>query len=226
MFLLVDVETSGTDPDQDHLVEVAGVLFDPDQGVPVMARSAVVRAEGNAAAALNRIPEPILAGPHCLDPAKVGAWYGRFGDGHTFVAHNAEFDRQWLRGVGDDWICSYQDASWPRMPTETGSLTAIALAYDVGVVRAHRAIEDCLTLAAVLARVHEIEGGLDGWLARAREPKHEVIALVSYDDRQLAKDAGFRWDPDRKVWSKLVRESVLDEYCGSLPFRVRGRKAA
>jgi DNA polymerase-3 subunit epsilon len=137
------------------------------------------------------------------------------------VAHGAEFDRRWLPRLQGQWLCTYEDAIWPRVPGETGSLTAIALAYDVGIIRAHRAIEDCLTLAAVLSRVHEIEGGLRLWYERAMEPRQELIACVSYNDRQLAKDAGFRWDGDRKVWWKQVRQSVLVDFAGELPFDVR-----
>jgi DNA polymerase-3 subunit epsilon len=102
----------------------------------------------------------------------------------------------------------------------------IAIAHITHTRARHRAVEDVLTLAAVLTRVHEVEGGLEKWLARALEPKHELIAIVSYDDRELAKRAGFKWDAERKVWSRKVGESRVEAFCAELPFRVQGRSLA
>jgi DNA polymerase-3 subunit epsilon len=225
-FLIVDVETTGLDLMTHDLIEVAAVLFDPDIGAPIESRSVLVHAPDNPAAHINRI--------HASGPRLYGVADARVRDmladllahgsavrgASVILAHNAAFDRQWLPKLDTFWICTYEDAVWPRVPGETGALTAIALAYDVGVVRAHRAIEDCLTLAAVLSRVHEIEGGLGAWFDRATEERREVFALVSYDDRQLAKDAGFRWDGDRKKWWKRVSVSRVEALAAELPFRV------
>jgi DNA polymerase III subunit epsilon len=229
--VIVDTETSGVDAKRDALLEVAAVLYDTKSAAIVLCESMLVHAESNAAAAINGIPEALLRESWCgqrIEAVELLRGMMQVAEGvdpHPyFVAHNAAFDRQWLGELGEDgqpWICSYEDASWPRVPGETGNLTSIALAYGVGVVRAHRAIEDCLTLAAVLTRVHEIEGGLDAWLARALEPKREIVALVSYERNQLAKNAGFRWNPDRKVWAKRIRESQVDAFVSSLPFKTR-----
>lgn len=226
--LIIDTETGGLDAEKDPLVEVGAVLFDTVLGVPIQSTSFLVRATTNDAEAINGIPTAALGlgwahgfekAPRALDRL---ASLGKSVRGETiFVAHNAAFDRQWIDVPGSRWICTKSDVDWPRVHGGTGSLVTIALAYGVGVSRAHRAIEDCLTLADVLTRVHEIEGGLDGWLARALEPKVEVVACVSYDDRQLAKDAGFEWNPNRKVWAKKVGESRVDAFRERLTFRTR-----
>jgi DNA polymerase-3 subunit epsilon len=224
-FLIVDTETTGLDPKTDRLVEVAAVLFDPDVGAVVDCCSALVVGEGNAAEDINRVPAQLLQGPWCVRPQEIGEWFeGRTGpikDDVIYLAHNAAFDRGFLPSIGEQWVCTKTEAEWPRMPGGTGSLIAIALAYDVGVVRAHRAIEDCLTLAALLARVHELEGGLSDWLARAQEPRERVIAQVSYDGRQKAKDAGFQWDGDRKQWWRSVRASQVGTFTAALSFHTR-----
>lgn len=224
--LIVDLETSGTDPEKDHVVEVGAVLFDCDLAVPVAVKSALVRAESNAAEPVNGIPAASLSGPWCIGPDQVRAMLAGMAklagfEPPIFVAHKAAFDRQWLPGLGERWICSFEDASWPRVTGESGSLISIALAYGVGVTRAHRAVEDCLMLAAVLGRVHELEGGLGPWLDRALEPKVEVIGAQAFEQNDLAKEAGFRWDGERKIWRKLVRESQLDGFVEGLPFKVR-----
>lgn len=229
--LILDTETTGVDPATDRMIELGAVLFDAVLGVPIEARSFLLPSDDNAAEPINRIPAAAVREPWTIERQHVRPILehlirrGEKVRGETLlVAHSADFDRQWLEAPDAPlgrWICSYRDASWPRVPGETGSLSSIALAYDVGIVRAHRALEDCLTLAAVLARVHEIEHGLEAWIARALEPKTEVIACVSYADREKAKSAGFRWDPERKLWVRPVRVSQLAEYRGSLPFKTR-----
>lgn len=224
--LIVDLETSGTDPDKDQVVEVGAVLFDVATAAPVACKSALVRADANPAEHVNGIPAASLSGPWCITPEQVRPMLAGMAklcpEPPIWLAHNAAFDRQWLPGLGERWICTYEDAVWPRMPGETGSLVNIALAYGLGVSRAHRAIEDCLTLAAVLSRVAEVEGGLEDWLFRATEPRRELIARVSYDDRELAKQAGFRWDAERRVWARAVGESRLEAFLAGLPFQVTG----
>jgi DNA polymerase-3 subunit epsilon len=189
-FLIVDVETTGLDPQADHLIEVAAVLFDPDIGAPIESRSVLVHAPDNPAAHINRI--------HASGPRLYGVADARVRDmladllahgsavrgASVILAHNAAFDRQWLPNLDTFWLCTYEDAVWPRVPGETGALTAIALAYDVGVVRAHRAIEDCLTLAAVLSRVHEIEGGLGAWFDRATDRVDDVQARFAHTEAE------------------------------------------
>lgn len=233
--LLVDVETTGLDPQRDELVEIGAVLFDAGLGVPISAWSSLVRASGNAAAALNRIPPEAVQTDTLPDPEmawtplRMMANAGKERSGAFYcVAHNAAFDSAWLPPLEEErWICTHADAEWPRLnagglpAAGSGSLLALALAYDVGVVRAHRAIEDVLTLAAILSRVHELEGGLGGWIGRAIEPKREVVAMVSYDDREKAKSAGFRWEPGRKLWVRNVRASQVEAYRAGLGFPTR-----
>jgi DNA polymerase-3 subunit epsilon len=59
---------------------------------------------------------------------------------------------------------------------------------------------------------------LDGLLQNAQQPRFMYQALVSYDDRQLAKDAGFSWNNDgSKTWTRKLTEVEA----GELPFATR-----
>lgn len=219
--LIVDTETTGLSPETDDLVEVGAIVFDPNLGIPVSVRSNLIAGKGNAAEAINRIPASALGESYALSRADVVEPMLELVNtvGMILVAQNAAFDRSFLPEFESHrWICTKRDVEWDRLPTGTGSLVQIALAYDVGVVRAHRAIEDCLTLAAILSKVHALEGGLEGWIERALEPRVEVRARVSYSERQRAKDYGFTWDPERKIWTKRVRESRVDAYRGEVTF--------
>lgn len=50
----------------------------------------------------------------------------------------------------------------------------------------------------------------------ALRPKAWFKALVSYDNRELAKKAGFKWIPELKSW---VRKMAVDD-TKELPFMV------
>ena len=235
--LIVDTETTGLDPKQHQLIEVAGVLFDTAIGAVVECRSALVEADDNPAVHINQIPPMLLSkgwalprneAVQCIVELYELAKQVEPTDTHYIVAHNAAFDRKWLPELAEaPWLCTLKDVDWGRLPGGRGPLASLALAYGVGVVRAHRALEDCLTLAAIFERIYELEGGgLDRWITEAISPKVELIAKVSYDDRQLAKDAGFTWDGTRKVWCRDVRAVAVESFVARLPFDVRVPKAA
>lgn len=83
------------------------------------------------------------------------------------------------------------------------------MAYDYGVIAhsAHRALFDCATTWDLL-----LAGGLDRALESARSPMVEIKALVSFDDKDKAKQAGFHWEPGTKSWLKRCRENRIAEF--------------
>ena len=106
-----------------------------------------------------------------------------------------------------------EDFDWPRVSRSRPAVTHLALAYGVPVWAAHRALTDCIYLAQVMEREPELEA----LLIQALEPKRLYMAMVSYDDRQKAKDAGFRWDGDQRRWLRKLKESQTS----TLDFAVR-----
>ena len=131
------------------------------------------------------------------------------------VAHNASFDRQWFgRGVLPDasrpWLCTLEDIRWPaeRNLRARPSVIDLALAYGVPVWAAHRALTDCLYLAEVFRRCDDLEL----MIQRGLEPRRLMRAQVSYDNRHLARDAGFRWnDPVKGAWSRRLSDREARE---------------
>jgi DNA polymerase-3 subunit epsilon len=84
----------------------------------------------------------------------------------------------------------------------------------VPVWAAHRALTDCVYLAQVLERCRD----LPTLLRAALEPRHTYRALVSYADRQQAREAGFRWnEPVAGAWSRRLTEAEAR----ALPFPVQ-----
>ena len=77
----------------------------------------------------------------------------------------------------------------------------------------HRALSDCFYISEVFKKCDNLEE----LLLKATEPRFLYKALISYQDRSLAKNAGFRWNsPVQGAWS---RKLTTDE-AKNLDFRV------
>ena len=65
----------------------------------------------------------------------------------------------------------------------------------------HRALSDCYYISEVFKKCDNLEQ----LLLKATEPRFLYKALVSYEERSLAKNAGFRWNsPVQGAWSKKL----------------------
>jgi DNA polymerase-3 subunit epsilon len=207
--LILDTETTGLDPTTDSLVEVGAILFSVPHRAVVHQVSFLLPCTENPAQHVNGIvPElttwlPVNAIPLFLDLARHA---------DAFIAHNAAFDAAFIDPLltpalhSIPWICTCESIRWPGLRLNP-SLTDLALAYGVPVWAAHRALTDCTYLAHVLQR----DPKLERHLIQGLKPRRLVIAQVSYDQREQAKAAGFRWDPAAKQWSRRCSQSEIDE---------------
>lgn len=223
---IVDVETTSLDPSSGHVVEVALALYSVNHRSLVRARSWLCSAPAEAVAATQHV--------HGISPALVqtlGVPFATVADmvykiaskeAGLFAAHNSDFDCAWFpRDVQDcrPWLDTCRDIDWPK-PSTSRSLTAIALAHGVGVVRAHRALDDVLTLAALFERVAELGADIPALIERAMRPKVLVmVAETSFSEERnaLAKAACFAFDRPTKTWRR--RMAAAD--CAALPFATR-----
>lgn len=217
--LILDTETTALRPEEGQCIEVGAVLFHVPHRAVLTQVSFLLACDRNPAetvngipAAVTRLPQPWQAALACFEVMLEQA--------DAVLAHNASFDRQWFgRGhlppIVLPWICSMEDIRWPNSLglRPAPSLQALALAHGVPVWAAHRALTDCTYLVQVLQRCDELEL----LLAAALEPRSLMRAGVSYADRHLAREAGFRWDQSvARAWTRRLsqREAI------SLPFPV------
>lgn len=218
--LLLDTETTGVDASVDRVVEVAVTLFDLEIGCPIESYASLMRSPDNAAESANGIPPAALVdASHPIEVWRRVAEVAAKAD--IIAAHNAEFDRSFVRaaglaGIADrDWVCTMTDFDWGG----SRKLVEIALNHGVGVASIHRALADVDTMVRLFSRVKERGGDLVALFQRAARPKSLFYAMVSYDRRQLAKDNGFRWDEPKhgKNWFRYMPP----EDVAALPFPVR-----
>ena len=217
--LIIDVETTGLEPDLFECLEVGAILFSVPHRSVLSQLSFLLPVSANPAVAVNGINPLATQEPQpwqqCLLLLDAMAR-----DAQLAVAHNASFDRRWFGcGVLPElfmpWLCTMEDIAWPKSfgLRSRPSLRDLALAFAVPVWAAHRALTDCIYLAQVFERCDDLES----MLLEALEPRQLYRAQVSYSQRQLAKDAGFRWnEPVRGAWTRRLSERQLKSM--DLPF--------
>lgn len=220
--LIVDTETTGTDPAKDKVIEVAAIRFSIAHATPVEAYSAVLRADSQPPEAerVNGIPSAAL--PSGTDPRIAWQRVRAMAESSDLVlAHKADFDRSMapedLRSILP-WVCTMDDVEWPAF-SGSKSLVAIALAHGLGVSHAHRAMTDCDLISRLLTACAARGINIEAMLLRAMRPKATYRALVGYDNRQLAKDAGFRFEANTKRWLRSM--AIEDAQNASLPFPIK-----
>jgi DNA polymerase-3 subunit epsilon len=218
--LILDTETTGLSPADSVCIEVGAILFNVPQKAVVAQLSFVLPCLINPVENINHIPAAITTlgpGPE----AGLSLFMQLVEQSDAIIAHNVDFDRQWfgqgnLPPIDKPWICTMSDVSWPKHLgiKNRPSVISLALAHGVPVWAAHRALTDCIYLAQIFERCDD----LDALLQNAQQPRLLYQALVGYDDRQLAKDAGFSWNNDGgKTWTRKLTEVEA----GELPFATR-----
>lgn len=218
--MIVDTETTGLSHDDDHLVEVAAAVWSTEHRTLLDAWSWLVRPYQATEEGLKKSVEV-----HGI-PAGAVQMYGHSQhyvgeeldtaierlDVKYILAHNADFDRPWIEAITTDrttrWLCTATDFRWPKGGTKRRPLAVLALDHGVGVTRAHRALDDVLTLCAVIEAAARMEP-LEGLFAYATAPKAIYRAIVSIEHRDRAKAQGFRWCPEKKMWWRELREEDL-----------------
>lgn len=220
---LFDCESTGLDRDKDRVLEVGYVLWSVEHRCILEVFSGLLHAEANPAEAVNGIPPAALADLPTDDDDVWTMARTAANNADAIGAHQADFDRAFCGSrLPDDtpWICTREDMRWPKAGTAT-SLVATALAHGVAVTSAHRAIHDCLLLARLFEHCFtaypDMGERLEAALAHARLPKVRLVSLAPYEERDVVKANGFKWDPGRREWWRLM--AVQD--AEGLPFRTR-----
>jgi DNA polymerase-3 subunit epsilon len=220
--LITDTETTGLDPSKDKLIEVGLVLYNLERGAIIHTASLLIDQPTSGldpdSEKVHGIPLSMLyMGETVARVDRMIGWLANAAD--AYVAHNADFDRQWIdqdRANQLPWICTCNDITWPKCG-ESRSLTNIALAHGCGVVDAHRALTDCLTIARLLTRLYDTGTDIEALLAPGLRPKATFIAMAPREQNDLLKEHRFRWNPNARVWwRKMATDDVA-----ALPFKTR-----
>ena len=212
LLLIVDTETTGLDPATYALCELGAVLFSVPHRAVISQLSFLLPVLTNDAIAINGIGPQLSQLPQPSSEL-MAVFVAMARQADAFLAHNAAFDRPWiepllpaeLRGAARPWICTCEVIRWPGLKPNP-SLQSLALAHGIPVWAAHRALTDCTYLAQVLERDPELEAHLKEGL----QPRRLVAAQLPYEQRELARQAGFRWIAEAKQWQRRCSESEIN----------------
>lgn len=156
--LFLDVETTGLDPVNDEIIELAMVPFTYGlDGRIFQIREAFQKFRQPstpippAITALTGITDEMVAG-QVIDPVEVGAFAS---DAALVIAHNAAFDRRFAERLSDvfankPWACSMTQIDWGNEGYEGTKLVYLAMGAGFFYDR-HRAANDCTAAIELLA---------------------------------------------------------------------------
>ena len=221
--LIVDTETTGLDPEKHACIEVAAVMFSMDDACVIECFSTLVETNApNEVEAINHIPQRTYQ--QWGMPAEV-LWLrlaGMWNNCDAIVAHNSDFDQQWFPsdlGIHKlPWIDTCNGVNWPRQSREASNLISLAFEHGLGVVDPHRALSDCLLIARLLSRCAELGYDIRAILRRGLRPMGTFEALVSFEDKALAQEKGFKWKgKEAGGWQRKMATEDLEQ----LGFSVR-----
>jgi DNA polymerase-3 subunit epsilon len=217
--VVVDTETTGTDPAVDKVIELAVVAFEychatgtvgrvlgsydglEDPGLPIPPSST----------AIHGITDAMVAGKK-IDDAAVAQMLDGVG---IVIAHNAAFDRKFLEPrlpvfASLPWGCSWREIPWSEAGIESSKLEY--LAYRSGFFyEGHRAEIDCLALLEVLRRpfvrvAQPSDASADPTalkllLDSARAPSFRLWAVGSpFESKDTLRKRGYWWDAGKRCW--------------------------
>lgn len=208
----IDLETTGFSKTNDGITEIGAVLWDIDRKQPVQILSKLVK---TAVPVSDKITE--ITGITQNDVDEFGEPLDDVLSELTkisekavaCVAHNAPFDRGFLEsngwGVKLPWIDTMRDIDYPA---QVKYREQTYIAAHAGFINpfSHRAITDVLSML----RMVEFFGGFEKVLDKLDQPVIMVQALVSFENKDKAKKAGFSWDRSKKRWVKEGRLSQED----------------
>ncbi len=208
--LIVDTETTGLDENSEEVIEIGCILFHVSSKSVLSQASFLLPVNENKAEYINGIPQEVS---NISQPWEKGLdfFLSLVDSCDLIVAHNAEFDKKWfgkgkLPHLSKKWLCSLEDINWSfkKSLKSRPSVSDLALSFEIPVWNLHRALSDCYYLSEVFKKCENLED----LLMKAKEPRYLYKAIVSYEDRTLAKNAGFRWNsPIQGAWTRKLSEN-------------------
>jgi len=238
IILGLDLETSGFSRDKDAVVEVGCAMYDTDLKTIVYMYSEFV---------MDTL-SPKWDNPNMWEtPMKIchisESMVMQFGVKGEYVAQDVAslittadvvlaangnafdhpvldnfFKRYDVPLVDKRWLDLQKDYPFPPNCTHTNMLYLCAYHGFLNPFP-HRALFDTVAMLKIAAR-YDIEVVLK----IATSPTIQLIARVTYDNRNLASTRGFRWDGDNRIWHKEVKECMLnEEEIAAYPFKINRR---
>ncbi len=232
LILGVDFETTWhtpVDPKIARITEIGAVLWDVEEESPIMMFNTLVYADNYPeippeGVALNGISTELLKKYGALPSVAFGNLNSLMTKADYVMAHNGtDFDKivyeSELPRVGKElvqkpWIDTRIDVPYAEH-IKTRKLTHLAADHGFANPFAHRALFDVMTMLRVAS-----EYDMNEVIELSKQPTVEIVANVSFQDKDLAKARGYQWDGDRKKWIKKMKQGFAAKEAEEAPFIV------
>lgn len=236
LILGLDTETNHYDPQIAKITEIGGVLWDTDLGQPLEFQSDLILETD-----IGTLPPEIVEITGITDG--MLAKYGKdpyqaiinfkllYDKADVIVAHNGtNFDRPLMRNFlcrylnqeqlsafsSKHWIDTLTDVDYPKLCSHR-SMTYLQGFYKTVNPFPHRAVTDVLMMLTIIQNNFKWEDILD----ISYSPTLRFIAEVDYHNRDVAKDAGFKWDSARRIWFKDIKKIFVERKNIAFDFKHR-----
>ena len=133
----------------------------------------------------------------------------------TGVFVQEAYNRHSMILVEKPWIDTITDIRFPDA-IKTRNLKHLAAEHNFLPGFSHRAVFDVLTMLKILSQYD-----LDAVIARAAEPTLFVQALVTFDQKEMAKELGFHWFAPDKIWWRSMKSSDFEAMKPTCGFQTR-----
>jgi DNA polymerase-3 subunit epsilon len=220
--VVVDTETTGTNRESDQIIEFGLLKFEYGETSGEISRITADysgledpgRPIPPEATAIHGITDAMVAGRR-LDDGRIEALLTNV---KLVVAHNAGFDRPFLETrlkVFETlpWACSFEQVPWREEGFRGSKLEY--LGWESGFFyEAHRSEIDCRALLEVLRRPLPKSKviAFKRLLEATAEPALRLWAIGSpFESKDLLRTRGYRWDPERRCWHRVVAKAVAKE---------------
>jgi len=226
LILGVDVESTGLDVENDRIIEIGWAIWDTERKKPLKMVSELIR-EDHRIPLTQEIKDITGILPEDIDKFGTTAYrtLTEFVADRTIVgaivAHNGHnFDYKLIQNEGlrhkivaSDYNAVLVDTMYDLPPKAYGKSSSLTyMAADHGFINPfpHRALTDVLTMLKLVS-LYPFQEILD----RAKSPRMVVRGCVNFDNKDLAKEQGFRWQEVGdmkfdKCWVKIVKQCDLE----------------
>lgn len=226
----LDLETTSLDTESCKVIEVGAILWDCENNQAVAIMDKLVRNPDTV------IPEEItkltgirqeyveLTGNSLKSVLEHTAFLMK--NAEAVVAHNGnDYDKPVFLRVSKEcgveipeipWVDTRLDIEYPEEMRGCRKLSHLAAEHGFLLNDGrHRAIFDVMAMLRIFNHYDHT-----ALISLAKTPFIDIQAVVSFDNKDLAKARGFQWDSARKMWKKQIRLGKLESERANPEFEI------